>query len=82
MLSDLKSGTFQTKDLVTAILKDLDELLSSKADRDAGRTGLAERKDWMIRAVTEYIRLTTNSHPDNRPDFSDPPDDTVKESER
>lgn len=57
------------------ILKDLEEVLNPKADRDAGRTGLAERKEWLLSSVAEYINRP------NRPDFSIP-DDTVKVSER
>lgn len=55
-------------------LKDLEDLLGIKADRDAGRVGLAERKELMLAALRKRFVET--------PDFSDPPDDTVKESER
>jgi hypothetical protein len=57
------------------ILKDLEEVLNPKADRDAGRTGLAERKEWLLNAVAEYVNKP------NRQDWKTP-DDTVRESER
>jgi hypothetical protein len=76
-LEDLKPGTFDSRDLVSEILRLLPEVLNPEADKEAGRLKLAQSKEWMIEAVAEYIRLTTNSRPDWRT-----PDDSVRESER
>lgn len=77
-LGDLKAGTFSTKDLIQSIVNELDDLLNPEADKEAGRLGIAQRKVWLNQAIRELTRLVTNP----RPEFRDPPDDTVRESER
>lgn len=77
-LQDLKGGTFSTKELIESIVSELDDLLNPEQDKEAGRLGVAQRKTWLNQAIREYVRLHTNP----KPDFRDPPDDTVRESER
>lgn len=77
-LEDLTAGTFQTQALLSKILSELDDLLNPEADKEAGRLDLANRKTWLNQAIRELTRLVTNPIPE----FRDPPDDTVKESER
>jgi hypothetical protein len=73
----LLEETYTTKELIDQIVRELEDLLAIETDRRSGRLRQVERKEWLLAAVREYIRLTTNS----RPDWNTP-DDTVKESER
>lgn len=61
-LEDLKQGSYTTGQLLDGIELGLDDIAAiAEADEKHGRLEQAQKKRWLVDAVREYIRITTNA---------------------
>jgi hypothetical protein len=86
-IEDLKAGTFTTQALKDGIEEGLVNIERiAVADKEHGRLDQAQKKQWLVDAVREYIRMVDNELAGRRAlEFArthQTPMDSVRHSER